>query len=254
MVRLLLVLTFVALLLGGFFAVGNVNTRIVTLTENLDQADSDLRSTQSELAKAKTAQEDAVDAMKTAQKNKQTAENNLLAAGRELAMQRERADKHKEDLDTTRAELVEAVRTSASWSLFEQANGTKEQISQKLATFTEVNNQRANFLAENTILLSQIEKIGVELSRYTGTSVKVTLPQNLHGTVTAVDAQFDFVVLDIGESQGAREHGELLVSRGEKLIGKLRILDVKNDHSIANILPDWKQDEIQTGDLVIVGN
>jgi len=254
MVRLLLVLTFVALLLGGFFAVGNVHTRIVTLTENLDQADSDLRSTQSELAKAKTAQEDAVDAMKTAQKNKQTAENNLLAAGRELAMQRERADKHKEDLDTTRAELVEAVRTSASWSLFEQANGTKEQISQKLATFTEVNNQRANFLAENTILLSQIEKIGVELSRYTGTSVKVTLPQNLHGTITAVDAQFDFVVLDIGESQGAREHGELLVSRDEKLIGKLRILDVKKDHSIANILPDWKQGEIQTGDLVIVGN
>ena len=254
MVRLLLVLTFVALLLGGFFAVGNVNTRIVTLTENLDQADSDLRSTQSELAKAKTAQEDAVDAMKTAQKNKQTAENNLLAAGRELAMQRERADKHKEDLDTTRAELVDAVRTSASWSLFAQANGTKEQISQKLATFTEVNNQRANFLAENTILLSQIEKIGVELSRYTGTSVKVSLPQNLHGTVTAVDAQFDFVVLDIGESQGAREHGELIVSRGEKLIGKLRILDVKKDHSIANIIPNWKQGEIQTGDLVIVGN
>jgi len=84
--------------------------------------------------------------------------------------------------------------------------------------------------------------------------VKVTLPQNLHGTVTAVDAQFDFVVLDIGESQGVREHGELLVSRGEKLIGKLRILDVKQDHSIANILPNWKQDEIQTGDLVIVGN
>ena len=254
MVRLLLVLTFVALLLGGFFAVGNVNTRIVTLTENLDQADSDLRSTQSELAKAKTAQEDAVDAMKTAQKNKQTAENNLLAAGRELAMQRERADKHEDDLNTTRAKLVNAEKTSASWDLFQQANGTQAQISQKLATFTEVNNQRANFLAENTILLSQIEKIGVELSRYTGTSVKVSLPQNLHGTVTAVDAQFDFVVLDIGESQGAREHGELIVSRGEKLIGKLRILDVKKDHSIANIIPNWKQGEIQTGDLVIVGN
>ena len=125
---------------------------------------------------------------------------------------------------------------------------------QKLANFAEVNNQRDNFKAENEFLLSQIEKTGVELSRYTGTSVKVTLPQNLHGTVTAVDAQFDFVVLDIGESQGAREHGELLVSRGEKLIGKLRILDVKKDHSIANILPDWKQEEIQTGDLVIVGN
>ena len=254
MVRLLLVLTFFGLLGGGFIAVSNVQSRISTLSEDLDKADSDLSVTQGFLAKAKTDLEDADDAMKTAQTNEKTARDNLLAAGRELAMQRERADKHKEDLDTTRAELVDAVRTSASWDLFEQANGTQAQISQKLATFTEVNNQRANFLAENTILLSQIEKIGVELSRYTGTSVKVSLPQNLHGTVTAVDAQFDFVVLDIGESQGAREHGELIVSRGEKLIGKLRILDVKKDHSIANILPDWKQGEIQTGDLVIVGN
>ena len=232
----------------------NVESRIVTLEADKEALDSELSNTQSELAKAKTAQEDANDAMKTAQINEKTARDNLLAAGRELAMQRERADKHEGDLNTTRAKLVNAEKTSASWDLFQQANGTQAQISQKLATFTEVNNQRANFLAENTILLSQIEKIGVELSRYTGTSVKVSLPQNLHGTVTAVDAQFDFVVLDIGESQGAREHGELIVSRGEKLIGKLRILDVKKDHSIANILPDWKQGEIQTGDLVIVGN
>ena len=254
MVRILLVLTFVALLLGGYFAVSTVKIRIGNLTKKLEQANDDLMATQDLLAKAETNLKDAEKAKNTAQINEKTARDNLLAAGRELAMQRERADKHEDDLNTTRAKLVNAEKTSASWDLFQQANGTQAQISQKLATFTEVNNQRANFLAENTILLSQIEKIGVELSRYTGTSVKVTLPQNLHGTVTAVDAQFDFVVLDIGESQGVREHGELLVSRGEKLIGKLRILDVKQDHSIANILPNWKQDEIQTGDLVIVGN
>jgi len=254
MVRILLVLTFVALLLGGYFAVSTVKIRIGNLTKKLEQANDDLMATQDLLAKAETNLKDAEKAKNTAQINEKTARDNLLAAGRELAMQRERADKHEDDLNTTRAKLVNAEKTSASWDLFQQANGTQAQISQKLATFTEVNNQRANFLAENTILLSQIEKIGVELSRYTGTSVKVSLPQNLHGTVTAVDAQFDFVVLDIGESQGAREHGELIVSRGEKLIGKLRILDVKKDHSIANIIPNWKQGEIQTGDLVIVGN
>ena len=254
MVRILLVLTFVALLLGGYFAVSTVKIRIGNLTKKLEQANDDLMATQDLLAKAETDLKDAEKAKNTAQINEKTARDNLLAAGRELAMQRERADKHEDDLNTTRAKLVNAEKTSASWDLFQQANGTQAQISQKLATFTEVNNQRANFLAENTILLSQIERFGVELSRYTGTSVKVSLPQNLHGTVTAVDAQFDFVVLDIGESQGAREHGELIVSRGEKLIGKLRILDVKKDHSIANILPDWKQGEIQTGDLVIVGN
>ncbi len=254
MVRILLVLTFVALLLGGFFAVSNVKSRIGTLKAERESLDSDLRDTQGELAKAEKAEIAAKAEMASAQREADNAKRTLTKAESDLVKQRQRADGHEANAKKLQEDLVVVREDIASWRLFEQANGTQAQISQKLATFTEVNNQRANFLAENTILLSQIEKIGVELSRYTGTSVKVSLPQNLHGTVTAVDAQFDFVVLDIGESQGAREHGELLVSRGEKLIGKLRILDVKKDHSIANILPDWKQGEIQTGDLVIVGN
>ena len=232
----------------------NVQGRIDNLDTELANTQNTLRDTQGELAKAKTAQKAAEGEMANAQREADNAKTRLSKAESDLVDQRQRADGHEANANKLQAELVVARTFSESWRLFQQANGTQAQISQKLATFTEVNNQRANFLAENTILLSQIEKIGVELSRYTGTSVKVTLPQNLHGTVTAVDAQFDFVVLDIGESQGVREHGELLVSRGEKLIGKLRILDVKQDHSIANILPNWKQDEIQTGDLVIVGN
>ena len=254
MVRILLVVTFVALLLGGFFAVSNVQSRIGTLGKALDKAESDLSNTQRELAKAKKDEIAAKEEMASAQREADNAKRTLSKAVSDLVQQRERANEHEDNAKKLQVELVDARKFSESWRLFQQANGTQTEIRQKLATFADVNTQRANFLAENTILLSQIEKLGVELSRYTGTSVKVSLPQNLHGTVTAVDTQFDFVVLDIGESQGAREHGELLVSRGEKLIGKLRILDVKMDHSIANILPDWKQDEIQTGDIVIVGN
>ena len=254
MVRILLVVTFVALLIGGFFAVSNVESRIDNLSTDLANTQNTLSDAERELETAKKDQIAAQGKMADAQREANNAKTRLSKAESDLVDQRQRADGHEANANKLQAELVKSRKFSESWRLFQQANGTQAQISQKLATFTEVNNQRANVLAENTTLLSQIEKIGVELSRYTGTSVKVTLPQNLHGTITAVDAQFDFVVLDIGESQGAREHGELLVSRGEKLIGKLRILDVKKDHSIANILPDWKQGEIQTGDLVIVGN
>jgi hypothetical protein len=254
MVRILLVLTVVALIGSGFIAMNNVEGRIGVLVSNLDETQNTLNVTKRDLGKAEKAQELAETARNAAQGQAEEAKARLSKAEKDLVAQRERANGHEANANKLNAELVDARKFSESWRLFQQANGTQAQIRQKLATFAEVNNQRANFKAENEILLSQIEKTGVELSRYTGTSVKVTLPQNLHGTVTAVDAQFDFVVLDIGESQGAREHGELLVSRGEKLIGKLRILDVKKDHSIANILPDWKQEEIQTGDLVIVGN
>ncbi len=254
MVRIFLVVTVLALLGGGFIAMNNVKGRIDGLGTDLANTQNTLSDTERKLGKAEKAQELAETARDDAQGEANDAKTRLSRAVSDLDQQRERANEHEDNAKKLQVELVDARKFSESWRLFQQANGTQTEIRQKLATFADVNTQRANFLAENTILLSQIEKLGVELSRYTGTSVKVSLPQNLHGTVTAVDTQFDFVVLDIGESQGAREHGELLVSRGEKLIGKLRILDVKKDHSIANILPDWKQDEIQTGDIVIVGN
>ena len=254
MVRILLFVTVLALGGAAFIAFSEVQGEIDRITDERDTAQTNLDRTDGELADAKKAQEKAEQSNVIAQGQAETAMQNLRRSQQDLVEQRQRADQHEADAKKFEADLVKASNFVQSWELFQQANGTQDQIKQKLNTYRDVNNQRAQFLAENGILLSQIEKQGVELARYTGASVKVALPRTLQGKVTAVDAQFDFVVLNIGESQGAREHGELLVSRGEKLIGKLRILDVKKDHSIANILPDWKQGEIQTGDLVIVGN
>ena len=254
MVRPLLFVTVLALGGAAFIAFSEVQGEIDRITDERDTAQTNLDRTDGELADAKKAQEKAEQSNVIAQGQAETAMQNLRRSQQDLVEQRQRADQHEADAKKFEADLVKASNFVQSWELFQQANGTQDQIKQKLNTYRDVNNQRAQFLAENGILLSQIEKQGVELARYTGAYVKVALPRTLQGKVTAVDAQFDFVVLNIGESQGAREHGELLVSRGEKLIGKLRILDVKKDHSIANILPDWKQGEIQTGDLVIVGN
>ena len=254
MVRILLFVTVLALGGAFFVAFSNVQGEIDRITGERDTAQTNLDRTEGELAVAVKAKDEAEGEKENAQTARLRAENALGIVQKNLAQQTARASEHEAAAKKFQADLVKAANFVQSWELFQQANGTQDQIKQKLNTYRDVSNQRAQFLAENGILLSQIEKQGVELARYTGAPVKVALPRTLQGKITAVDAQFDFVVLDIGESQGVREHGELLVSRGEKLIGKLRILDVKQDHSIANILPNWKQDEIQTGDLVIVGN
>ena len=48
---------------------------------------------------------------------------------------------------------------------------------------------------------------------------------------------------DVGEEQGVREHGEVLVGRGagsEAQLVAARILSVEKSRSIANIMPDYK--------------
>ena len=254
MVRILLFVTVLALGGGAFIAFSNVQGEMNRITADLDTAETELASTRGDLANAKKAQKEAEEKMAKAQDEAESAVARFRNAQQALVQQRQRAELHEAAAKKFEADWIQANAFSESWRQFQLANGTQDQIKEKLNAYRDVSNQRAQFLAENGILLTQIEKQGVELARYTGAPMKVSLPRTLQGKVTAVDAQFDFVVLDVGESQGAREHGELLVSRGEKLIGKLRILDVKQDHSIANILPNWKQGEIQTGDLVIVGN
>jgi len=58
------------------------------------------------------------------------------------------------------------------------------------------------------------------------------------------------VIVNDGEKDGARENGELPVSREGKLIGKLLISSVEDNRSIANVIPGWVQSDIQVGDVV----
>ncbi|GIT06354.1 MAG: hypothetical protein CM1200mP29_17650 [Verrucomicrobiota bacterium] len=152
------------------------------------------------------------------------------------------------------ADLIQASAFSEGWRQFQLANGTQDQIREKLNAYKDVSNQRAQFLAENGILLSQIEKQGVELARYTGAPVKVALPRTPLGRGHCRGCTIRFCGAEYRRKPGCPRTRRTAREPGRKTIGKLRILDVKKDHSIANILPGWKQEEIQTGDLVIVGN
>ena len=250
MVRILLFITLLAVGASGYFAYNDVNAKIVGLTENLDIANEETRVATEEKDKALTAQSEAEAEAETAVAALEQAKSTNLKLGQQLSVQRNRAETATANFNQATAELVESRQTSERWRQFEMEYGTRDSIKERLATIASVKNERDNFITENSILLSRIEQLSVELSRYTGTSVKVSLPPDLAGKVTAVDSQYDFVVLNVGEDQGVREHGELLVGRSDKLIGRLRVLSVEKNRSIANIMPDYKQSEIQTGDSV----
>ena len=250
MVRILLFITLLAVGASGYFAYNDVNAKIVGLTDDLDIANEETRVATEEKDKALTAQSEAEAKAETAVAALEQAKSTNLKLGQQLSVQRNRAETATANFNQATAELVESRQTSERWRQFEMEYGTRESIKERLATIASVKNERDNFITENSILLSRIEQLSVELSRYTGTSVKVSLPPDLAGKVTAVDSQYDFVVLNVGEDQGVREHGELLVGRSDKLIGRLRVLSVEKNRSIANIMPDYKQSEIQTGDSV----
>ena len=250
MVRILLFITLIAVGASGYLAYNDINGKIDNLTNERDSAQQSSNEFEEKMNDAVAAQSKAESEAEIAVAELEQAKVTNIKLGQQLTVQRNRAETATANFNQATAELVESRQTSERWRQFEMEYGTRDSIKANLATIASVKNERDNFITENSILLSRIEQLSVELSRYTGTSVKVNLPSDLAGKVTAVDSQYDFVVLNVGEDQGVREHGELLVGRSDKLIGRLRVLSVEKNRSIANIMPDYKQSEIQTGDSV----
>ena len=75
----------------------------------------------------------------------------------------------------------------------------------------------------------------------------------LEGKVLAVNPNWSFVVLSIGDRQGVVSGASLIVKRGGNLVAKLRVTSVEPSTSIADIQPGSaaKGVTVQPGDVVI---
>lgn len=60
----------------------------------------------------------------------------------------------------------------------------------------------------------------------------------LTARVVAVNNDWGFVVIDAGKSIGITEETKLLVTRGTRTVGKLSILSIEGNRTVANILED----------------
>jgi DNA repair exonuclease SbcCD ATPase subunit len=193
----------------------------------LKKTAADLATTQKELAKTKTALDASV--AKAEELGKQ---NSDLAA----------------ELDKTRADRDTAQQKLEQWNLIGLEPG---QIKAIIAELDKTKKARDAVVDENKLLLKSRNELQARWDKFFGADGPVILPAGLHGKILAVDPKYDFVVLDIGDEQGAKERGELMVNRGGRLIGKVQISRVEKDRCVANILPDWKNGEVMEGDEVL---
>jgi len=79
---------------------------------------------------------------------------------------------------------------------------------------------------------------------------------SLNAQVVAVNAEWGFVVVNAGQTLGITEATKLLVTRGTQTIGKLSIVSIQGDRTVANILTDTLAQgaTIAPGDRVILEN
>jgi septal ring factor EnvC (AmiA/AmiB activator) len=76
------------------------------------------------------------------------------------------------------------------------------------------------------------------------------MPPGISGKVTFVNTTWNFVVLNVGLSNGVVPNGELIVYRGRDFLGKIKVTSAEDNTAVADILPGAKAD-IQVGDDVL---
>ena len=159
--------------------------------------------------------------------------------------------KQKDDL-TAKLEKTTSERDDAQAKL-EQWSGLPEPplIRGIIADLEKSKKQIEAMKGENKLLASKVTEWENRWDNFFHDSAPVLLPTGLRGKIVAVDPKYDFVVLNIGEDQGAKERGIMMVDRNGQLLGKVKIKRVFKDKCVANLLPDWQRGEVMEGDEVL---
>ena len=225
-----------------------VKAKIDQLSGDLAQATQDAQNARNAQRKAENAERQAKADLETLNGQFAEAQTRLEETTRIAQQQRVRANDLENELLTTTSQRNEAQRELAQW----RALGVDIQVIQSmkddlLAAREEISAGKA----EREILLRESGQLEYDLSKYEGPDTEIAMRDGLKGTVVAVDDNWDFVVVSVGENDGARQSGKLMVSRDGKLVGKVQITTLESNQSVANVLPGWKQADIQVGDTVL---
>jgi molecular chaperone GrpE (heat shock protein) len=175
--------------------------------------------------------------------------NQLAAANKKIEEQTGHIAKLQGDLEQTSARLNTASQKLAQWDFL---GLTPDQVKVMIDANKKMQATIVASEEEKKILARDLRTTKAKLQQYeTGGEAVVELPPGTKGKIMVVDPKWNFVVLDIGQQQNLLPNGVLMVERGGKLIGKVKVVSVEQNRSIANIMPGWKLGEIMEGDQVL---
>lgn len=234
-------------------------TKIEGIRNERETAQASLRTSQ---AKFVTMQGD----LKSAQDQASEAGKKADAAAAEAAQARGELDKARADVTENKTKLEDAAKQVAALQAElaakqgsaspTTAGPTPEEIAKMQADLKEAQAKVAELNQVNSTLKSRADEAEGRAKTLTAAEErrKQHLVQpGLEGQILAVNPGWNFVVLSIGDRQGAVANAEMLIMRGSERVGKAKITSVEPATSVADIVPGSlaRGVRVQPGDRVI---
>ncbi|MEA3346835.1 MAG: hypothetical protein U9Q21_01955 [Candidatus Auribacterota bacterium] len=221
---------------------GERDKLLSSLEENITRTINDLDKTKSSLKKAKKNLTEKINEAKKLADDLQVEKKERDQLKIELEKQISLAQKLVKELELEREKTkqIEEKLSGLSHDLETLSSGKQEML------------KKVKRLEEEKMAL---KKRLQELSKTTEGSVPldpiyVRAETKFSGNVLAVNAKYNFVVVNIGSAEGLINGDELIISRGKTLVGKVKVEKVDDKMAVANILPEWLQEPMKEGDNV----
>jgi len=204
-------------------------------------------ATQSELAQTNKVLVKTQGVLKQTQQDLADTQSERDKAVADSQAQQKRADQLSDKLAKTTQERDDAQNDLAAYKVI---GLSAEQVSKLSRALKDTQDLVQVAKQEYAVLQHDRDRLQDRLLLYEGTNTDVVLRADLKGKIVVVDPKWDFVVLNIGDDQGVKQNGELLVSRDGKLVAKVIVRTIEKDRCIANIVPGWKLGDVIEGDEV----
>ena len=182
----------------------------------------------------------------------------LETTRQDLENTRAELQRTQNELDNAKNEIVQlhetiqakdaeiAEQKSQIASLEEEKSSLEIQVDDLNAQIASLQDQIATLEEEKAMLESQLAKCDAEINAG-NTNMKL----GTKGKLVYVNPEWNFGVIDIGLADGSQAGGEMMVRRGDELLGRIRISAVKDSISIVEILPEYQEQAIKEGDDVL---
>ena len=228
-----LAVTFATAVLG-FVNKGTLDTKVAdlntttqglqTANQALEKTSTDLKKSTEDLATSTAEKEQALTQAQSAKTAADQAVSKLTELETAVSTKEGDIAKLTADVAAKEAELTQ-LRSNAPTASAEPTADVQAQLLEKETLITQL---QGNLDTAKT-QLSEVRQKDADRQA-------LKMRDGLQGRVLAVNQAWNFVVLNLGDKNGVVGNAELLVKRGNNLIGKVRVTSVEPATSIADIV------------------
>lgn len=229
-----------------------------------------LTTTKDDLASAQQTVQQKTSALEQSQKDLTSAKATLETATAEKTQALAQVETLKTDLDKNKAQVAELTQQITTKTA--EITETEAKLKEAQTTIETLNanatpGQTGTTSTEDQAKIQELETLVTKYQADLNTSktqvealmkekndrLALKMRNGLEGRILAVNQAWNFVVLNLGDKNGVVGNAEMLVKRGNQLVGKVRVTSVEPSTSIADIVANTvpRGLSIQPGDNVI---